>query len=135
MFHGKYLAQLRALLPLKTIAPTAGGPSGTACPPEASTTSRTDGLAATLQPPRHRRRQQVQFRDTPDQIAPRLTEQDPLMVAGAVVFDCRPALLPVSVNVSGIDMRASQSAISPAESVLVPPELEQQFGGGGGGFV
>ena len=132
MFRGKYLAQLRALLPLKTIAPTAGGPSGTACTPVASTTSRTDGLDATPQPPRRRWRQQVQFRYTPDQIAPRLMEQDPLMVAGAVVFDCRPALLPVSVNVSGIDMRASRSAISPAESVLVPPELERHFGGGGG---
>ena len=128
MFRGKYLAQLRALLPLKTIAPTAGGPSGTACPPVASTTSRTDGFDATPQPPRHRRRQQVQFRDTPDQIAPRLTEQDPLMAAGAVVFDRQPAL---SVNVSGIDMQASRSAISPAESVLVPSELERQFGGGG----
>ena len=69
----------------------------------------------------------VQFRDTPDQIAPRLTEQDPLMAAGAVVFDCRPALLPVSVDLSGIDMRASRSAICSAESVFVPPE----FGGGG----
>ena len=60
---------------------------------------------------------------------PRLTEQDLLMAAGAVVFDCRPALFPVSVNVSGIDIRPSRSAISPAESVLVPPEL--QLGGGG----
>ena len=135
MFRGKYLAQLRALLPVKTITPTADGPSGTACSPVASTTSRTNGLGATPRPPRRRRRQQKQFRDTPDQIAPRLTEQDPLMVAGAVVLDCRPALLPVSVDVSGIDMRAVRSAISPAESVLDPPELEQQFGGGGGGFV
>ena len=51
------------------------------------------------------------------------------MAAVAVVFDCRPALLPVSVEVSGIDMRAVRYAISPAESVVVPPELEQQFGG------
>ena len=132
MFRGKYLVQLCTLLPVKTITPTAGGPSGTACPPVASTTRRTDGLGATPRPPRRRRRQQKQFRDTPDQIAPRLTEQEPLMATGAVVFDCRPALLPVSVDVSGIDMRAARSAISPAESVLVPPELEQQFGGGGG---
>ena len=39
MFRGRYLAQLRALPPVKTITPTAGGPSGTACPPVASTTS------------------------------------------------------------------------------------------------
>ena len=126
MFRGKYLAQLRALLPVNTIIPTA-------CPPVASTISWTDGLGATPRPPRRRQRQQGQIRDTPAQIAPRLTEQDPQMAAGAVVFDCRPALLPVSVDVSGIDMRAVRSAISPAESVVVPPELEQQFGGGGGG--
>ena len=98
MFRGKYLAQIRALLPVKTITPTAGGPSGTACPPVASTTSRTDGLGATPRPLRRCRRQQKQIRDTPDQIAPRLMEQNPLMAAGAVVFDCHPALLPVSVD-------------------------------------
>ena len=130
MFRGKYLAQLRALLPVNTIMPTVGRPSGTACPPMASTTSRTDGLGATPRPPGRRRRQQGQILDTPARIAPRLTEQDPRMVAGAVVFDCRPALLPVSVDVSGIDMLAVRSAIPPAESVVVPPELEQQFGGG-----
>ena len=65
----------------------------------------------------------------PNQIAPQLTEQDPRMAAGAVVFDCRPALLPVSVDVSGIDMRAVRPAMPPAEPVVVPPELEQQFGG------
>ena len=81
MFRGKYLAQLRALLLLKT----ADGSSGTTCPPGASTTSRTDGVDATPRPPRRRRRQRVQFRDMPDQIAPRLMEQDPL-----TVFDCLP---------------------------------------------
>ena len=60
-----------------------------------------------------------------------LQSRIPLMAAGAVVFACRPALLPVSVNVSGIDMWASRSAISPAEPVLVPPELERQLEGGG----
>ena len=70
--------------------------------------------------------------DTPAQIAPRLTEQDPRMVAGAVVFDCHPALLPVSLDVSGIDMRAVRPSIPPAKSVVVPPVHEQQFGGGGG---
>ena len=54
------------------------------------------------------------------------------MAAGAVVFDCRPALLPVSVDISGIDMLAFRSMIPPAKSVVVPPDLEQQFGGGGG---
>ena len=51
------------------------------------------------------------------------------MAVGAVVFDCRPALLPVSVNVSGIDMWTVRHAMPPAKPVVVPPEREQQFGG------
>ena len=104
-------------------------PPSTAGPPVASTTSRTDGLCATPQPSGRRQRPQGQIQDAPTQIAPQLTEQDPRMAAGAVVFDCRPALLPVSVDVSGIAMRAVRSAIPPVEPVVVPPELEQQFGG------
>ena len=127
MFRGKYLTQLSALLPAKTIILTY--PPSTAGPPVASTTSRTDGLCATPRPPGRRQRPQGQIQDTPTQIVPQLMEQDPWMAAGAMVFDCRPALLPVSVDVSGIDMSAVQSAISPAEPVVVPPELEQQFGG------
>ena len=107
----------------------------TAGPPVAATTGRRDELGPTPRPPGPRRRQQGQTRDTPARITPRLTEQDPRMAAGAVVFDCRPALLPVSVDVSGIDMLAFRSMIPPAKSFVIPPNLEQQFGGGGGGFA
>ena len=54
------------------------------------------------------------------------------MAAGAVVFDCRPALLPVSLDVSGIDMPAVRSSVPPAKTDVAPPEREQPFGGGGG---
>ena len=67
--------------------------------------------------------------DMSARIAPRLTEQDPRMAVGAVVFDCRLALLPVSLDVSGIDMRAVRPSIPPAQSVVVPPVHKQQFGG------
>ena len=53
--------------------------------------------------------------DMPAQIAPRLTEQDPRMAAGAVVFDCRPALLPVSLDVSGIDNAGSPAFDTPCK--------------------
>ena len=115
---------------MNMINPTADAPSDTAGPPVAATTGWTDELGATPRPPGRRRRQQGQTRDTPARITPRLAEQDPRMAAGAMVFDCRPALLPVSVDVSGIDMLAFQSIIPPA--VVAPPDLEQQFGGGGG---
>ena len=131
MFRGKYLAQLRALLPVNTINPTADGPSDTAGPLVAATTGRTDELGATPRPPGRRRRQQGQSRDMHARITPWLTEQDPQMAAGAVVFDCHPALLPVSVDVLVIDMLAFRSMIPPAKSVVLPPDLEQQFGGGG----
>ena len=65
-------------------------------------------------------------------IAPRLTEQDPLAAAGAVVFDCRPSLMPVSMDTTDIDMSAIRSSVLSAEADVIPPEREQSFGGGGG---
>ena len=131
-FRGRYLEQLRSLLPVNTALSTAGGPSGPACSTVPSTAYQTDILGATPRPPRRRRRP-VRVMDLPVQIAPRLTEQDPRMTAGAVVFDCRLALLPVSLDVSGIDMLAVRSSVLPAKTDVVPPVCEQPFGGGGGG--
>ena len=45
------------------------------------------------------------------------------------MFDCRLAVLPVSVDVSGIDMRTVRPAEPPAEPVVAPAERKQQFGG------
>ena len=127
-FRGKYLAQLCALLPVSTILSTAGGPSGAACSPVSSTARRMDILGATPRRP-GRRRRQARIMDTPTQTAPRLTELDPCMAAGAVVFDCHPALLPVSLDVSGIDMPAVRSSIPPAKTDVVRPAHEQPFEG------
>ena len=125
-FRGKYLAQLRSLLPVSTILSTAGRPSGAACSPVPSTARRMDVLVATPRPP-GRRRRQSRIIDTPAQTAPQLMDQDPWMVAGAVVFDCRPALLSVSLDVSGIDMPAVRSSIPPAKTDVVRPAHEQPF--------
>ena len=38
---------------------------------------------------------------------PLLMVQDPLAAAGAVVLDCRPRLLPVSMDISGVDLSGS----------------------------
>ena len=47
--------------------------------------------------------------------------QDPLAAAGAVVLDCRPPLLPVSMDIRGVDLSVGRL---PAESagmdVLLP---------------
>ena len=50
------------------------------------------------------------------------------MAAGAVLFDCHPPLLPVSMNVSGVDLSAIQSTTMAAEADAVPPEREHSFG-------
>ena len=46
-----------------------------------------------------------------------------------MVFDCRPAVLPVSVDVSGIDMQTVHRAEPPAEPVVAPAERKQEFRG------
>ena len=64
------------------------------------------------------------------QNAPRLTVQDPLAAAGAVVLDCRPPLLPVSMDISGVDLSAIRASTMSAEAGAFPPEREQSFVGG-----
>ena len=49
------------------------------------------------------------------------------------MFDCRPSLMPVSMDVTGLDMSAIRSSALSAEAGVVSPEREQSVGGGGGG--
>ena len=51
------------------------------------------------------------------------------MAAGAVVFDCRPAVLPVSVDVSSMNMQKVRRAEPPAEPFVAPAERRQEFRG------
>ena len=79
-------------------------PLGNASPQVTHVTSKTDDSCARPRPPGRRRRSQRWIENTATHVAPRLAEQDPRMAAGAMVFDCRPAVLPVSVDVSVINM-------------------------------
>ena len=65
--------------------------------------------------------------------SPVLKEQDPLAAAEAQVFDCRPPLLPVWMDISGVDVSVIWVSAVSAEAAAFPPEREQSFGGGGGG--
>ena len=76
------------------------------------------------------RRRPIRVMESPVQIAPRLTVQDPLAAAGVVVLDCRPPLLPGAMDVSGVDLAEIQSSTMASEADNVPPEREQLFGGG-----
>ena len=49
------------------------------------------------------------------------------------MFDCHPPLLPVSMDISGVDVSVIRASAVSAEAAAFPPEREQSFGGGGGG--
>ena len=58
--------------------------------------------------------------------------QDPLAAVGVVVFDCRPPLLPVSMDISGVDLSAVRfPAVSTAMDGLLPGREQLSTGGGG----
>ena len=59
--------------------------------------------------------------------------QDPLAAAGAVVLNCRPPLLPVSMDIRGIDLSADRfPAMSVGMDGLLPGRKPLSNGGGGG---
>ena len=109
------------------IRPPSEKPLGNASPQVTHMSGISDGLCARPRPPGHRRRSQRWITNTATHVASRLTKQDPRTMAGAVVFDCRPAVLPVSVDVSGIDMQTVRRAEPLAEPVVAPTEREQEF--------
>ena len=101
------MSQLRALLPLPAVPPAVGVVS-----PDSSS---SDSLYPAGSPevmyrsPRttrcaFRRRRPVRDMEPPVENIPVLMIQDPLAAAGAVVLDCRPPLLPVSMDISGVDL-------------------------------
>ena len=64
---------------------------------------------------------------------PVLTIQDPLATAGVVVLDCHPPLLPVSMDIRGVDLSAGRLlAVSTGMDVLLPGREPLSNGGGGG---
>ena len=73
--------------------------------------------------------------ETPIRIAPRLTLQDPLAAAGAVVLDCHPQVLPGAMDLIGMDLAEIPSASRAGVATEVPPEREQSFGWGGGNLL
>ena len=59
---------------------------------------------------------------------PRLTEQDTLAVAGSMVFDCRPQVLPGAIDVSGTELAEIRSMTRAGVATAAPPERDQSFG-------
>ena len=68
--------------------------------------------------------------EPPVENIPVLTIQDPLAVAGVVVLDCRPPLLPVSMDISEVDLSAGRLPVVSAGVDVLPHEREPLFSGG-----
>ena len=80
-------------------------------------------LAGTNRP----RRRPVRVEELAVVNVPVLTIQDPLAAAGAVVLDCRPPLLPVSMDIKNNNLLA----VSAGMDVLLPGREPLSNGGGG----
>ena len=113
----------------RTSAPIEGGSPDPAC---LSVVESPDVVCTSPRPSRRAigRRRPTRVMETPVQIAPRLTMQDPLAAAGAVVLDCHPQVLPGAIDVSGTDLVEIRSMSRAGVATTVPPEREQSFGGG-----
>ena len=100
VFRMDYLSRIRSLLP---------SPEGADTPPET-------GSVLTPKSVRRSHRVTQPKRLFPEVVGegPLLTEQNPAEMAGETVIDCRPAMLPVSIPLSGL----SPATISEARSCM-----------------
>ena len=134
-FRRNYLSQLCALLPLQVVQPA----DGVVSPDSSSSGSLRPAESPEVvdKSPRmtrraYRRRRPVRVMEPPVENIPVLTIQDPLPVPGAVVLDCRPPLLPVSMDISEVDLSAGRFPVVSAGVDMLPHEREALFSGGGG---
>ena len=129
-FRKNYMSQLRALLPLPAAPLAERGSPEPGC---SSMEDSPEAVGASSRPSRctFARRRISRVRETPRRVAPRLTELDPLAVAGAMVFDCRPhpQVLPGAMDVSGTELTEIRSMTRASAATASPPEREQSFGG------
>ena len=123
-FRKNSLSQLCALLPspvtlppARVVSPESSG-SGSLRP--VSSPEVVLGPARTMRRA-HRRRRPVRVEEPAVVSVPVLTLQDPLAAVGAVVLDCRPPLLPVSIDINNVNLSAVRfPAVSTAMDGLLP---------------
>ena len=78
----------------------------------------------------YRRRRPVRVMEPSMEKLPVLTIQDPSAAAGVVVLDCRPPLLPVTMDISEVDMSAGWMLMLSTGVDVLPSERGPSFGGG-----
>ena len=102
-FRKDYMSQLRAMLPLPAAQLAQRGSPEPGC---SEMEESPEAVGSNHRPSRRTfaRRRIPRVRETPTRIAPRLTELDPLAAVGAMVFDCRPQVLPGAMDVSGLEL-------------------------------
>ena len=117
-FRKNYLSQLRALLPLpvglppaRVVSPDSSG-SGLLCLDDSPELLRGPTRMTRRA---HWRRRSVRVEEPAVVSIPVFMIQDPLAAAGAVVLDCRPQLLPVSLDISGVDLSAGRLPATSAD--------------------
>ena len=98
--HTDYLSRIRSLLP---------SPEGADTPPETGSVLTPKSVRCS-----HRVTQPKRLFPEAVGEGPLLTEQNPAEMAGETVIDCRPAMLPVSIPLSGL----SPATISEARSCM-----------------
>ena len=133
-FRKNYLSQLPALLLLPVTLP----PARVVSPDSSDSGSLRPGDSpeVVLGPTRttrraHRRRRPVRVEKPAVVSIPVFMIQDPLAAVGAVVLDCRPPLLPVSMDIRGVDLSAGQlPAMSAGMDGLLPGREPLSNGGG-----
>ena len=128
------MSQLRALLPLPAVPLTEGRSLD---PGSSSVGDSPDVVGDSSRPSRlaFARQRLTRVRDTPRRIAPRFTEQDTLAAAGAMVFDCRPQVLPGAIDVSGTELAEIRSMTWAGVAQRHLPNVSSHSGGGGGDLL
>ena len=127
------MSQLRTMLPLiEAQSAQRGSPESDCTGLEES----PEAVGSNQRPSRRAfaRRRIPRVREIPTRIAPRLTELDPLTAAGAMVFDCRPQVLPGAMELGGLELAEICSTTRDSAATSPPAEREQSIGGGGGGI-
>ena len=131
-FRKDYLAGLRALL-----SPAAGRPRGEMLSPVSSSPVLTrHARSAELESESPRRTRRAKRRIQPVRVLDEsvgdlqtLTVQDPSDLQGAIVYDCRPPLLPVSLRLEDIGPLPMRQTVVSA-SLAAPPQEDCMAIGG-----
>ena len=131
------MSQLRALLPLPVAQPTNGVLSPVSTGPGSLRQASSAELVG--ESPRRTRRAKrwmwpVHVVQTSVRDLPVFTLQDPSDALGAVVYNCRPPLLPVSLDLSCIGPLSGLTTVVSASVVVPPREDGLTISGGGGGL-